>query len=336
MALATYLHIGPRKTGSTYLQGTLWKNQEVLAENGILLPFGVRRAHSVAARDFMGLPPRVSAEELQAWRWDTLTAELNAHPGRAVFSDEGLAAIRPDQVPSILSSIDGEVHVVAVARPLDALLVSAWQQSIKERSTHSLPTFLSKVATPGSQSDFWRANDISRVIATWEGQVPANRLHLVTMPGRGSDSALLWNRFARAAGIEEVPITPGGRRANQSLDAAAIEALRRFNLGLKKDELPFPHPYRDVVRIALTKRIRSFGRGAPVHFPTEWDAWLAEQTDRILSSLRSADITVHGVLEDIVPGERPEATEAELDEADVVDVLAHALVRTIVEYEKAP
>lgn len=335
MAITTHLHIGPRKTGSTFIQGTLWQNNATLTEHGILLPFGVRRSHAAATRDLLGLAPRVPPEEANSWRWSQLVKEVNDHPGRVLFSDEGLAAAGRKRATSVVHSIEGELHVVATARPLDALLTSAWQQSIKERKTHTLGEFLAKIADPADKLNFWHANDVSRVVDAWAGQLPAERIHLVTMPRSTEDPALLWQRFAQAVSLQQIPVLPKGTPSNRSLGAVGTEVLRRFNSGLSAQELQFPHPYRDVVRISLTNRIASSGERKRVAIPPEWRNWVAEQSNRIKESLAQADITLHGNLEDLSPLQEPEAAVSSVTEPEVSKVLIHTLIRTVVDYENS-
>jgi len=49
-----YLHVGPPKTGTTYLQDVLWQNQARLGELGVTVP-GRQVDHFQAALDLRGI-----------------------------------------------------------------------------------------------------------------------------------------------------------------------------------------------------------------------------------------------------------------------------------------
>lgn len=44
MARTVFIHVGAPKTGTTYLQDTLWANRETLSNDGVLIPGGRRFA----------------------------------------------------------------------------------------------------------------------------------------------------------------------------------------------------------------------------------------------------------------------------------------------------
>ena len=46
-----YLHVGPVKTGSTYLQSTMWNSRAALREQGVLLPATHPNEFFLAAND---------------------------------------------------------------------------------------------------------------------------------------------------------------------------------------------------------------------------------------------------------------------------------------------
>ena len=56
MSRRVLLHVGCPKTGTSYLQDVLFRNQEVLREHDILYPAHRFDAHFLAALDLMTLP----------------------------------------------------------------------------------------------------------------------------------------------------------------------------------------------------------------------------------------------------------------------------------------
>ncbi|NUS49791.1 MAG: hypothetical protein HOQ22_01965, partial [Nocardioidaceae bacterium] len=63
-----FLHIGAPKSGTSYLQSTLWRNRALLREHGLLLP-GSRAAHYQAMADLRG---GVWTDGHSEWTWDRM------------------------------------------------------------------------------------------------------------------------------------------------------------------------------------------------------------------------------------------------------------------------
>lgn len=120
MSTRTVLHIGPPKTGSTYLQGILWNNRAALAGQGLLYPATHDNEHFLAAYDVQG-GAFVHGDLPEAdGTWSRLVARVREQPGRSVVSHEILAPSRPEHVERILGSLrPGPVDVVVMARCLD-------------------------------------------------------------------------------------------------------------------------------------------------------------------------------------------------------------------------
>ena len=53
-----FVHVGPPKTGTTYLQSVLWNNRKRLRRNRVLLPGGAKVEHFRAAKDLKRLNRR--------------------------------------------------------------------------------------------------------------------------------------------------------------------------------------------------------------------------------------------------------------------------------------
>ena len=92
MADDVYLHIGPPKTGTTYIQQVLWENKQNLARQQIFLPLGRRRLQYDAVADLRG---GLWANANLSTTWDKLVKKAHRRPGSSVVSEELLAAM-PD------------------------------------------------------------------------------------------------------------------------------------------------------------------------------------------------------------------------------------------------
>ena len=117
MADAVYLHIGAPKTGTSYLQKTLWGNRKILPEQGIFVPLQrPARMHFDAVADLRG---GMWADGPLTATWDELAADVKARPGVAVISEELLCGTPTEQIERIIESMaPTPVHVIHAARDL--------------------------------------------------------------------------------------------------------------------------------------------------------------------------------------------------------------------------
>ena len=127
-----FLHIGLPKTGTTYLQRTLWENKEVLTEAGLLLPGRHRRRHLLASLDVRQDPNLARRAGNVDAPWADLVAEAQAWPGDVLISHEFFGPASPAQVRRAVESLDrAEVHVLITAREMVGLAISRWQEYVR-------------------------------------------------------------------------------------------------------------------------------------------------------------------------------------------------------------
>ena len=105
------VHVGTPKTGTSYLQDVLFRNQELLRAHDILYPADRFDAHFLAALDLMTLPwGGLETEAVGAW--DRLAQEVREWHGTAIISHEIFARATATQVERAMASLgDAEVHV---------------------------------------------------------------------------------------------------------------------------------------------------------------------------------------------------------------------------------
>jgi hypothetical protein len=138
------LHVGPHKTGTSYLQEAFVRTRPLLAGRGVLYPATWGRiAHH-------GLP------ELLRSGADARLARQFAELGMAgyptvLISVEGLATLPRAAIERLRALIgpDNPVRVVFYARSWADRLPSHWKQATREGGTQSLPEYLyQRVAQP--------------------------------------------------------------------------------------------------------------------------------------------------------------------------------------------
>ena len=208
MSRRVYLHIGAPKTGTTYLQDRLTLNA------GTLRAHDVHAAHVVAAGQPALFHFRAALDVLgQDWggppghaagAWDTMVKRVRRLDGTVLVSHEIFAPARPERIQRVLHDLrDSEVHVVYSARDLGRQLPAAWQESIKQGRKWAFRRFLNRVERGSTW--FFHAFDLPRVLEKWSVGVPAERIHVVTVPQREAlraDRDLLWRRMCEAFGID--------------------------------------------------------------------------------------------------------------------------------------
>ncbi|MSP03163.1 MAG: hypothetical protein EXR07_19265 [Acetobacteraceae bacterium] len=136
------VHIGPHKTGTTYLQLTLAAAKDRLAAIGAVYP-----AIWYASPDNPShhlLSQRVRQHELDALRREVrdLTA-LDCDT--VIISAEDLKDLDNEEVKILADTLpSGRVTIVYYCRRWSELLPSAWQETIRQGQDHTLPEFLAR------------------------------------------------------------------------------------------------------------------------------------------------------------------------------------------------
>ena len=323
MARRVYLHIGAPKTGSTYVQNVLWSNRDRLAQAGILLP-GSAAAQDQAMADLRAATWR-DAEVY--WTWDRLAAKAREWPDDVIISNEGLGAASSEQAAHAVASLGAaEIHIIVVGRDLWRTLPSFWQQSVRARSGWRFEEFL-RAVEEGRCEVFWENHTAARILRRWGDLVPAQRRHLVTVPGPGAPHEVLWQRFAGIVGIGDGRCELTAPAANPSLGAAEIELLRRVNQKLG-GRYPLRTPYRRVVHRHLVDAVLK-RRANELRFGVGLDRadWVLSLAEAQIEELRDYPCQIVGDLEELRPAKlTPAGTPDAVDDKHLLDVAIETIV----------
>jgi len=168
-----------------------------------------------------------------------------AHDGAAsVFSVEFLSFAGSHVARRVVDDLAGaEVHVVLTVRDTCEVLPGLWQTHCANGGTASWPAFARSVRLGAGKGPaapllgqgarlFRRALDVPRMLDSWAAVVPAERLHVVTVPPPGSPPELLWERFAGVLGLDPSIASNPARGHNPSLGYASADLMRRLNAEL--------------------------------------------------------------------------------------------------------
>lgn len=340
-----YLHAGASKTGTTFLQEVLWLNRDTLRRSGTLYPGLSPDAHFRAATDLCGADFQEHADPLAAGAWQRLVDQARAWGGSVVLSHELLSMADGQVARRALRDLSfAEVHLVCTVRDLARQIPASWQEDVKNRQVLTFTEYLAQLrAVPHRPAHylaelFWRLQDTPAMLRTWTGAgVPAERVHLVTVPPRGASPEVLWQRFAPAVGVE-----PGGcettleRPSNSSMGVAETNLLRRLNVELA-DNLDWP-TYDVLVKDHLALYVLGARAGRPLRLPRSEQDWVSERSRLLVEALRTGGYRVTGDLDELlVPSSADRPDQAgdrtsgadhpdDVDDAEMLDAAVHAMV----------
>ncbi len=335
-----FLHIGEPKTGTTFLQQVMWGSRRELAAQGLVLPGHHAQDHFRASQDLRGIE-KLPSDPAGSWtgEWDILAQQARQAPQLAVISHELFSAADPEQAARAVHSLQpAEVHVVLTVRDMASLLPAEWQETVKHRNAKSWAGWLSDVIDRESadadrrQWWFWRVHDTLALLAVWAQHVPAERVHVITMPSLNVGTGVLWERFAGLLGIDPSSADLTRARPNASLGMPEIEFLRRLNEKLP-DEVPDWFYMWTVKEGVAHRALADRPRQGRLVLPADREAWAKEQAEALIAGLADSGYQVIGDLDELRPRpvSAPGASGAEQQPPDqVLDAAVDAAAALVV------
>jgi len=314
-----FIHVGSPKTGTSYLQSVLWDSKPALLEHGLELSLRLRD-HFMLTLALRGLLDETMDPPAAFTVLDRLGAALRRSTADTVLiSHELLAPVSAERAKDLHDLLsDFDVHVLVTARDLARQVPAEWQQGVKHRSTRTYEAFLTTVVERRAQH-FWAVQDVADVAARWRGSLPAERVHVVTVPQRGAPPGTLLERFCSVIGVDPAGLDTETARPNPSMGAQQAELLRRVNVALG-DRLPHPRAgYARVAKNHLGDQVLAAQDGMPLRLPHRLDAWAQDTAREIIARVRSEGYTVVGDLDELLPVAT--AAGADLDDLDDVTAL---------------
>jgi hypothetical protein len=330
-----YIHVGPPKTGTSYLQSVLWQATSALKDQGFTaLPTPVGAVSSaelmyaVRGRLKRDLDASTAEEVLGRFAEEARTAPTP----HVVVTQEQLAGAGPKQVERLFGCLpDHEVHVIVTLRSLARQIPSAWQERVKTRSLNTFGDYLRAVVERADAArSFWNYQDLPAVLRRWTANIPPERVHIVTVPPPGSDSDVLLGRFCQALGVDHTLLPAVSARSNSSLGFVQAEVLRRVNVALG-DRLPRPRTgYSRVAKWYLAVRVLQPQGGRPPQMPLWTEPWCRATSLGWIEAIGKEGYDVVGDLEDLLPtAEHFAAEEMPLGDDEVAESAVEALARII-------
>jgi hypothetical protein len=299
-----FLHVGLHKTGTTYLQNLLRANRVELRAQGVEYLADPDSSQRSATRDLKGTSGRGFDDPRVPGAWDRLVAGIAERDAPSVLiSDEGLGGAKARQIHRAVASFDDrEVHVVVTVRDIARVLVSQWQEQVKNDHTWAWSEYVAAVRDPAAADaaaarGFWSRQDACAILAAWEREVPASHVHVVTVPVPGTPPYELLRRFSTVVGFDPTLLPNVPRWTNESVGAAGTEVIRRMNLRLG-GRLNEP-AYSRAVKGKLARALAARDEVGRLILPAEHLDWAREHSDQVVDTLRDRGYRVAGDLEDL-------------------------------------
>lgn len=316
------LHVGLPKTGTSYLQAVLKAHRPGLKADGVLYPKFGKRGRFLAVLDARDLHEYAGMHHPADGHWRRFVESTSQFDGTVVFSHEVFGAPTSKEPPTALRELaDEDTHIVVTARDPGRQLISSWQQRQRFRSTKTFDEYLDYCDfEPQSRyrHSKFRNQHLDSVLRAWGQFVPADHLHVVVVPPRGTPVSVLWQRFCSVIGIDAARFEPPDLPVvNPSLGIAQSEYLRRMNAQLSEQLKPAEHA---AVRKLL---VRKLGETQPSPSPSLPDnAYKTAEllADRWIDAVTDGGYDVVGDLEDLRPVRGTGPGPADWDEDSVAAV----------------
>ncbi len=329
MARRVFFHIGLPKTGTTFLQTTMWHNRRRLRRQGFLYPGRKRMDHYHASEVVRGNRPQLPEN---AASWDVLVTALADWPGDGLISHEFFSMASAAQARAAVAALaPAEVHVVVTARDYVRQFPAVWQESLKMNSDLSFDEFMERALARQLKGAWgWRSQDIVAVLARWRRAMEPARIHLITVPPVGGPRDLLWRRWCEVLGIDDSRFERELSFANESLGAPQAALLHRVK----------PHLTGVLNNASVRHRwVRQyFGHEVlvpqagpkPVPRPAQAQSLRALALEAV-AEIAQGGYAVTGGLEELVPPEEPPVGPHpdDIPDSEVIDVAARAIDRMI-------
>ncbi len=324
-----YLHVGLPKTGTSFVQALLFSARHELRAAGVLYPARHYDDHFFAALDLQDLAFNEVRRPEAKGRWEQVAAQVRAWPGTSIISSEVLSAASLEQIVGAVESLaPAEVHLVVTVRDLGTHLVSTWQEDVKHGETAAFADWFSAVsAHDGSRWNlawYWRSADLPSVLDRWVAGVPAERVHVVTVPPADATPDTLWRRFSQAVDLDLSVVDPSRPGwSNSGLGTESTALLRRLNATRegRLDQVAYEHLVKGLLAHETLTR---YPRPIPAGLPADVHAIVQSRADQWIEVVRGSGVEVIGDLADLRIGPADLTGPDGVADDDVLDVAAFA------------
>jgi hypothetical protein len=219
------LHVGPHKTGSSYLQACFSYHREALRARGIALPAAWELAPGNPSHT--GLVTALLNNDL-AGANAVLEGAFAEGAETLLVSAEDLSVLPVEALQRLRSMLGAaDLLVVFYVRRWTDLLPSVWQELVKQGKSMSLPEYFSlQVRNPEASNELNFELKLANLIEVF-GQ---DSIRLVCFSMLADSESDIFSHFSRHfLGWWQAEPPPGAPRYNASRGVKEIELLRQLN-----------------------------------------------------------------------------------------------------------
>ncbi len=339
MADRVFLHIGAPKSGSTFVQSLLWKHRAALRTDGLLVPGRTPFDHNLASMAVRTQTPGSPIQLRAAATWERLLNRIRQWPGSVVLSNEWFCWAGSDGADRAMAELaPAPVHLVFTARAIVHQVPAAWQETLKVGSGESVDRFVERLDEAGARWS-WSTIDPAESLVRWARSVPVERVHLVTVPQRDSDPALLWQRVCQVLGVDAGGYDADTPHANESLGVESAALLQRAGPQLRAaildEDADWTDPYR-WLRNYLGHQLLVPRGGAGIALPEPLVARLAGRARGSVEVLATQGYHVVGSLDDLLLTDQPAGRRPpdEVSDGELLDVALPLVVELLAEVRR--
>lgn len=325
-----FLHVGTRKSGTTYLQRALRNSRRQLADEGIRVAATTQDDVDVA-NDLRRY--RDTGETAYRDRaLDQLLGTLESPEPDQIVTLEALAELPApiaDEVVDTVQASGHEVEVILTARHWGQTIPSEWQQSVKQRSTESYSSYVETIRHRRAGAEVFLArHDVPAIARRWGRRVPPERVHVIACPPSSRTEPSLSELFCSTIGFDHDLLERPRTHLNPSMSLPQAELVRRVNLALGPRMPARDGIYAQGVRHWLSRAMRKPAH-AKVLLPHGLETWCAAEAERQVDELTDLGVDLVGRPEHLLvpaeiktgPAEAPEEAVTEVAVAVLADLL---------------
>ncbi|CAN5632654.1 hypothetical protein BH11ACT8_BH11ACT8_28190 [soil metagenome] len=323
-----YLHIGTRKSGTSYLQKTLRESVPELRAQGVDLAFKTRKGQVVRQlRPLQELAAGGDGAKAEA----SVVAMAEKFAGRPdathLITLEDLAELPQVAADLMLGALaDVELHLVVTARHWGYTIPSEWQQCVKERDTVTYTDFVAAIRDRRPEAGlFLSRQDLPALVRRWRGALPADRVHVIAVPPSTRTEGTLVDLFCDLVGIDPSGLKLPKGTINQSIQLDQAETLRRVNIALGERLPDLDTDYRFGVREWLTRASLMSRASSSIRLPAEFADWCAQEARAQYDGLLALGVDLVGDAADLLPAPGFASTVDSITDAQVAAVAVDAL-----------
>ena len=297
MARRLFMHVGTPKSGTTYLQDTLWSHKSGLSSEGILVPLKGPLWHWAAAIEMgdreLDLGTRTGALQ-------RLISATNEWEGDVIVSSEFFLHATREKVVEFFSQLNcNEIHVIITARKLLLQVPSAWQQGVKNGNPVTYADFLASAMEDREKKPFWRSHNAEKIAHRWSPNLPPGNVHIVVAPDRGAAPDELWRRFCNVTNIDSQKFPGLSVSRNPTLGVASTELIRKILSKSTMGSSSNSQLRRDGVVRNLSMDILARYPDEPIGCPIELQPWFVEQSQLITAAIEKNGYHIVGDLSEM-------------------------------------